>query len=90
MAVPAKFHQSDFTSMIHSKPYRSRTRSLGVALAMLLVVTAAHAATVPSIFIQPQSQTVIVGQTARFSVFAMGTQPLSFQWSRNGAAISGE
>ena len=38
---------------------------------------------------QPASQTVTAGQTATFSVTATGTAPLSYQWKKNGAAISG-
>jgi hypothetical protein len=46
-------------------------------------------ATAPTITTQPQSQTVTVGATATFSVMATGTAPLSYQWSKNGTAISG-
>jgi len=52
-----------------------------------LTVTAAAVA--PSITAQPASQTVTAGQTAPFSVAATGTAPLSYQWSKNGTAISG-
>jgi hypothetical protein len=45
--------------------------------------------TAPMITTQPQSQTVTVGSTATFSVQAAGTAPLSYQWSKNGTAISG-
>src|ERR1700730_17656314 len=38
---------------------------------------------------QPANQTVMVGQTATFSVTASGTGPLSYQWFKNGVAISG-
>jgi hypothetical protein len=41
----------------------------------------------PSIIAQPASQTVTAGQTAIFSV--SGTPPLSYQWKKNGTAISG-
>src|SRR6266478_557479 len=43
----------------------------------------------PSITKQPTSQTVIAGQTATFSVTASGTAPLSYQWQKNGTAITG-
>jgi hypothetical protein len=43
----------------------------------------------PSITAQPASQTVTAGQTASFSVAATGTAPLSYQWKKNGTAISG-
>ncbi|PYT81684.1 MAG: hypothetical protein DMG40_08195, partial [Acidobacteria bacterium] len=43
----------------------------------------------PYITTQPADQTVTVGQTATFSVVATGTAPLSYQWQKNGTAISG-
>jgi Abnormal spindle-like microcephaly-assoc'd, ASPM-SPD-2-Hydin/Immunoglobulin domain len=43
----------------------------------------------PSITTQPTSQTVLVGQTATFSVVAAGTTPLSYQWKKNGTQIKG-
>jgi hypothetical protein len=43
----------------------------------------------PLISTQPQSQTVTAPATAAFSATATGTTPLSYQWSKNGAAISG-
>src|ERR1700675_2124552 len=36
--------------------------------------------TAPSIVTQPASATVTAGQTASFSVSAIGTAPLSYQW----------
>jgi hypothetical protein len=55
--------------------------------AATLTVTATPVA--PSITAQPASQTVIAGQTATFSVTASGTATLSYQWKKNGTAISG-
>ena len=43
----------------------------------------------PSIVTQPQSQTVAVGSTVTFSVAASGSQPLFYQWGRNGVNMSG-
>ncbi len=43
----------------------------------------------PIITSQPQSQTVLAGLNATFSVVATGTSPLSYQWSVNGVPISG-
>jgi len=51
-----------------------------------LTVTSAPAA--PTITTQPANQTVNAGQTATFSVSAYGTAPLSYQWQKNGAAIT--
>jgi Domain of unknown function (DUF4082)/Domain of unknown function (DUF4091)/Abnormal spindle-like microcephaly-assoc'd, ASPM-SPD-2-Hydin/Immunoglobulin I-set domain len=44
---------------------------------------------VPAITSQPVSKTVIAGQTATFAVSATGAAPLSYQWRKNGTAISG-
>src|ERR1700722_14699145 len=44
---------------------------------------------VPVIATQPANQSVTVGQTAVFSVMATGTAPLSYQWQKNSANISG-
>ena len=52
-------------------------------------VTVTVTAVAPSVLTPPTSQTVTAGQTASFSVAATGTAPLSYQWNRNGAAISG-
>ncbi|MGH7602865.1 MAG: Ig-like domain-containing protein, partial [Gemmatimonadaceae bacterium] len=47
------------------------------------------ATTAPSITTQPAGTTVTPGQAAAFSVAATGTAPLSYQWKKNGAAITG-
>lgn len=52
-------------------------------------IVPSSAATMPAISSQPSSMTVTTGQTAAFSVTATGTAPLSYQWRRGGAAISG-
>jgi hypothetical protein len=46
-------------------------------------------ATAPAITQQPGGVSVSAGSPASFSVVATGTAPLSYQWRRNGAAISG-
>ena len=53
------------------------------------VVFRNSSATAPAITSQPTGSTVAVGQTASFSVAASGSAPLSYQWQKNGAAISG-
>ena len=46
-------------------------------------------ATAPEITQHPASQTKNVGESATFSVTATGSEPLSYQWYRNGTAVSG-
>ena len=43
----------------------------------------------PTITGQPSNQSVVVGQTATFTVVASGTSPLNYQWQKGGANISG-
>ena len=43
----------------------------------------------PTITTQPANHAVTAGQTATFTVVATGTAPLSYQWKKNGTAISG-
>ena len=43
----------------------------------------------PTISSQPASTKVTAGQTATFSIAATGTAPMTYQWKKNGAAISG-
>jgi len=50
---------------------------------------AGSSVTAPTITTQPANETVTSGQTATFSVTASGTAPLTYQWAKNGAAISG-
>ncbi len=45
--------------------------------------------TPPSIIIQPSSQTVLIGTNVTFRVAAASSVPLTYQWNRNGNAISG-
>jgi hypothetical protein len=79
---------------------RRFSRSAAAIALLCMLGAAAHAAPqpqapgnifqgVPSITTQPASRTVTVGQTATFSVAASGSPPLTFQWRKNGAAISG-
>ena len=43
----------------------------------------------PLITSQPAGSTVVAGQSATFSATVSGTAPLSYQWNRNGTAITG-
>jgi uncharacterized lipoprotein YddW (UPF0748 family) len=42
----------------------------------------------PFITTGPQSQTVVAGQDASFTVSTLGADPLSYQWKKNGGALA--
>jgi hypothetical protein len=65
------------------------SNSAGSQTSNAATLTVTAAAVPPAITAQPLSQTVTVGAMATFSVTATGTAPLSYQWSRNGSAITG-
>jgi kumamolisin len=44
---------------------------------------------VPAVATQPLAQVVTIGQPASFSITTSGTATLSYQWLKNGVAISG-
>jgi hypothetical protein len=44
----------------------------------------------PQIVMQPQSQRILVGSNVTFTVTAVGSLPLAYQWRFNGANLSGE
>ncbi|HEY6903540.1 MAG TPA: immunoglobulin domain-containing protein, partial [Candidatus Acidoferrales bacterium] len=65
------------------------SNSAGSATSSGATLTVKSPAVAPSITAQPLGQTVTPGQTATFSVAATGTAPMSYQWRKNGAGISG-
>jgi hypothetical protein len=65
------------------------TGSFATATRSITVTPAPVTPTAPSITSQPASQTVTAGATATFSVTASGTAPFTYQWRKNGTAISG-
>lgn len=54
-----------------------------------LTLTITVNAPVITITAQPANQSVLVGQTAAFSVTATGTGTLTYEWRRNGVAVTG-
>ena len=65
------------------------TDSAGSVTSNSATLTVNTASVAPSITTQPVNLTVTAGQTATFTVVAIGTAPLSYQWFKNGATISG-
>src|SRR6185295_2748812 len=62
------------------------SNSVGSATSSSATLTV-NSAVAPTITTPPADQTVMVGQTASFSVLASGTAPLAYQWQNNGTNI---
>jgi hypothetical protein len=65
------------------------SNSAGNITSAQATLTVNSAPVAPSITTQPANQTVNAGQIATFSVVASGTAPLTYQWQKNGSAITG-
>src|SRR5882724_7363405 len=61
--------------------------SLFLAAGLLSPVTGFAAAS-PSVTTQPQSQSILTGSNAVFTVVASGNSPLIYQWSFNGTNLA--
>lgn len=57
--------------------------------AATLTVTDSAGVVAPAITTQPAAQTVSTGSSVTLTVVASGSTPLTYQWSRDGAALSG-
>jgi hypothetical protein len=62
------------------------TNNAGSITSSVVTLTVNVPATITN---QPQSQTVLQGKSASFSVGAMGTATLKYQWYCNGSSLSG-
>jgi hypothetical protein len=65
------------------------SNTAGSQTSTMATLTVNAVAVAPTITAQPANQTVNVGQAATFVVTATGTAPLSYQWQKNSANISG-
>ena len=63
--------------------------SAGSATSSAATLTVTQAIVAAAISVQPVSQSVRVGASATFSVAATGTSPFTYQWHKNGVAVSG-
>ena len=63
------------------------TNSFGSVTSTVASLTVTMPMFAPSIFLEPESQTVISGQNVTFNVDASGTPPLTYQWRFNGANL---
>jgi hypothetical protein len=66
------------------------TNLAGSAGSTVATLTVNPAPPDPSISLQPQSQSVVAGSPAVFSVAATGTSPLTYQWRKGGINLAGQ
>src|SRR6266480_3041060 len=74
---------------IYLKKFVSGQVTLISALACFAFSPTAQAVDPPVITVQPIDKTETEGETAKFIVTASGTEPLSYQWRKNGLDIAG-
>jgi phosphatidylinositol-3-phosphatase len=74
---------------VHTRAGLLAIPAVGVFFAGCSATTTSNPQAAPRITVQPANQTVTAGQSAAFSVIATGTAPLSYQWQKDGSAISG-
>ena len=98
-----KLNDQDISGATDSNYATSDTNTVGNAAVFTVVVsngtgtatsdkatlTVTPVPVAPAITTQPMSQAVAAGQTASFSVAATGTEPLTYQWKKNGSDIDG-
>ena len=65
------------------------TNNEGSVISDSATLTVILPSTAPTITTQPLDQTVTAGQIVTFTVAAIGTAPLSYQWQKNGVNIPG-
>lgn len=65
------------------------TANNGAVVNQTFTLTVNPAVVAPAITVQPVGGTIARGQTANFNVTATGTEPLIYQWKKDGVAISG-
>ena len=67
----------------------SITNSVGIATSNNATLTVLPLQNPPVITSQPADRAVAAGKSAKFTVVASGSDPLSYQWRKNGVNISG-
>lgn len=65
------------------------SNACGFADSAVLAITVTQPCDVPTISLQPQSQSITTGGTVMLSISASGTAPLSYQWYENGSPLAG-
>ena len=89
-ATAASYTTPATTSAVHGAQFAVVvTDSTGSLTSSNAILTVTATPVAPSITTQPANKTVTAAQTATCSVTATGTAPLSYQWKKNDAAISG-
>lgn len=91
-ATSSSYTTAPVTAADHGYLYRALfTTPLGTTAtdAALLLVVAPQQVQSPIVTGQPASQNVVVGSTATFIATVTGSQPMNYQWRRNGVNLPG-
>jgi hypothetical protein len=72
-----------------SNPTGGAISGMPYAALVTIVESNLNFITPPNVVLQQPNETIIEGQNATISVVASGTQPLAYQWQKNGTNISG-
>ena len=89
-ATSASYTTPPVASSDSGVAYRARvSNASGTATSSAATLTVSESVVAPAITSQPASQSVALGQPAVFTVAAKGTDPLSYQWQKNGVEING-
>jgi hypothetical protein len=80
---------ADPSKLWFAAEYLKGQNSWGMRVGQVQISDGNSGQAMPAISSQPRNVSVAPGQPASFSVTATGSAPLSYQWQRNGANISG-
>lgn len=72
-----------------SNPTGGAISGMPYAALLTIVESNLNITTPPSLIVQQPNETITEGQNATISVVASGTQPLTYQWQKNGTNIVG-
>lgn len=87
--APSLFTAADLASTVGNYPIATSNSTASNYVITFVEGTLGVFAIPPSITTEPTSVTLDFGQDSAFSVAASGSEPLSYQWRRNGSPVGG-
>ncbi|HTB83548.1 MAG TPA: Calx-beta domain-containing protein [Candidatus Sulfotelmatobacter sp.] len=88
--ISRPFEAGNLTLWIElSNPTEGAISGMPYAALVTIVETNLNFITPPNLVLQQPNETIIAGQSATISVVVSGSQPLTYQWQKNGTNIFG-